>query len=80
MIAELQTYAEMSASYEALALAVQQDTCSLVLQDPIVTEVAPVSKYAGAEVHHQEYLARGGRFGKAQNPAKGCSDPIRCYG
>ena len=53
---------------------------SLVLQDPIVSEVAPVSKYAGAEVHHQEYLARGGRFGKAQNPAKGCSDPIRCYG
>lgn len=49
-------------------------------KDPIVSEVAPVSKYAGAEVHHQEYLARGGRFGKAQNPAKGCSDPIRCYG
>eukprot|EP00197_Chlamydomonas_leiostraca_P010506 CAMPEP_0202865264 /NCGR_PEP_ID=MMETSP1391-20130828/5494_1 /ASSEMBLY_ACC=CAM_ASM_000867 /TAXON_ID=1034604 /ORGANISM="Chlamydomonas leiostraca, Strain SAG 11-49" /LENGTH=314 /DNA_ID=CAMNT_0049545085 /DNA_START=114 /DNA_END=1058 /DNA_ORIENTATION=+ len=47
---------------------------------PIVTEVVSLSKYYTAEPYHQQYLARGGRFGKSQNPAKGCNDPIRCYG
>jgi len=47
---------------------------------PIVTEIAEVSKYTRAETYHQQYLAKGGRSGNAQNPAKGCSDPIRCYG
>lgn len=47
---------------------------------PIVTEVAEISKYSAAEPYHQQYLARGGRNGNAQNPAKLCTDPIRCYG
>jgi peptide-methionine (S)-S-oxide reductase len=46
----------------------------------IVTEIAEISKYTKAEAYHQQYLARGGRFGKAQSPKKGCTDPIRCYG
>lgn len=50
------------------------------LKSPIVTEIVAVSKYHTAEPYHQQYLARGGRFGRAQNPSKGCSDPIRCYG
>jgi peptide-methionine (S)-S-oxide reductase len=46
----------------------------------IVTELEAVKNYYKAEDYHQQYLARGGRFGRAQNPGKGCNDPIRCYG
>lgn len=46
----------------------------------IVTELEAVKNYHKAEDYHQQYLARGGRFGRAQNPGKGCNDPIRCYG
>lgn len=46
----------------------------------IVTEVAECKNFYEAEPYHQQYLARGGRFGKPQSAAKGCSDPIRCYG
>lgn len=46
----------------------------------IVTEVALVSLWNRAEEYHQGYLEKGGRFGKKQSAAKGCSDPIRCYG
>ncbi|KAG2447067.1 hypothetical protein HYH02_007818 [Chlamydomonas schloesseri] len=49
-------------------------------KDPIVTVVEPINNYHSAEPYHQQYLARGGRFGKPQNPSKGCNDPIRCYG
>ncbi|KAG2444334.1 hypothetical protein HXX76_001090 [Chlamydomonas incerta] len=48
--------------------------------NPIVTVVEPIDNYHSAEPYHQQYLARGGRFGKPQNTAKGCDDPIRCYG
>lgn len=47
---------------------------------PIVTELKQVEEYYPAEGYHQQYLARGGRNGNAQNPSKGCTDPIRCYG
>ena len=46
----------------------------------VVTEVAPAAVFWPAEAAHQSYLARGGRFGRPQSAAKGCSDPIRCYG
>lgn len=49
-------------------------------EDPIVTEMADVSGFTAAEDYHQQYLERGGRFGKAQSSKKGCDDPIRCYG
>eukprot|EP00200_Dunaliella_tertiolecta_P004956 CAMPEP_0202351266 /NCGR_PEP_ID=MMETSP1126-20121109/7984_1 /ASSEMBLY_ACC=CAM_ASM_000457 /TAXON_ID=3047 /ORGANISM="Dunaliella tertiolecta, Strain CCMP1320" /LENGTH=316 /DNA_ID=CAMNT_0048943357 /DNA_START=83 /DNA_END=1033 /DNA_ORIENTATION=- len=49
-------------------------------RDLIVTEIEPVSMYYTAEPYHQQYLAKGGRAGNAQSAAKGCQDPIRCYG
>jgi peptide-methionine (S)-S-oxide reductase len=46
----------------------------------IVTEVAPAKVFWPAEEYHQQYLAKGGRFGSPQSPGKGCTDPVRCYG
>jgi len=50
------------------------------LSIPIVTEILPAKKFYRAEEYHQQYLAKGGRGGNPQSPAKGCNDPIRCYG
>jgi len=47
---------------------------------PIRTEVEDLKNYHKAEDYHQQYLAKGGRFGNAQSPAKGVEEPIRCYG
>ncbi|TFJ86984.1 hypothetical protein NSK_001318 [Nannochloropsis salina CCMP1776] len=47
---------------------------------PIMTEIKPAKVFWPAEVSHQGYLWKGGRFGSAQSAAKGCTDPIRCYG
>lgn len=46
----------------------------------IVTEIDIVDKYNSAEEYHQQYLEKGGRFGRPQSAAKGCTDPVRCYG
>ncbi|GBG91999.1 hypothetical protein CBR_g54094 [Chara braunii] len=46
----------------------------------IVTEVLPARKFYAAEEYHQQYLSKGGRFGRKQSAAKGCTDPISCYG
>jgi peptide-methionine (S)-S-oxide reductase len=46
----------------------------------IVTEILPAKKFYRAEEYHQQYLEKGGRFGFKQSAAKGCNDPIRCYG
>jgi len=46
----------------------------------IVTEILPAKKFYKAEEYHQQYLAKGGRFGAKQSAEKGCNDPIRCYG
>ncbi|KAI8475726.1 MAG: peptide methionine sulfoxide reductase MsrA [Monoraphidium minutum] len=46
----------------------------------IWTELEPLKEYYPAEDYHQMYLAKGGRFGRPQDPGKGCNDPIRCYG
>ncbi|KAE9614794.1 hypothetical protein Lal_00036124 [Lupinus albus] len=46
----------------------------------IVTEILPAKKFYRAEEYHQQYLEKGGRFGFRQSAAKGCNDPIRCYG
>ncbi|KAJ6748261.1 PEPTIDE METHIONINE SULFOXIDE REDUCTASE A4 CHLOROPLASTIC [Salix purpurea] len=46
----------------------------------IVTEILPAKKFYRAEEYHQQYLAKGGRFGFKQSTEKGCNDPIRCYG
>lgn len=46
----------------------------------IATELLPAKTFWLAESYHQQYLAKGGRFGMPQSAAKGCNDPIRCYG
>ena len=46
----------------------------------VVTELRPAEVYWPAEEYHQQYLAKGGRAGNPQSPAKGCTDTIRCYG
>mmetsp|Transcript_24039 Transcript_24039/g.62183 ORF Transcript_24039/g.62183 Transcript_24039/m.62183 type:complete len:240 (-) Transcript_24039:233-952(-) len=46
----------------------------------VVSEIAPAGDYWIAEDYHQQYLSKGGRFGAGQSAAKGCTDPIRCYG
>lgn len=51
-----------------------------LLKRKIVTEILPVKKFFQAEEYHQQYLAKGGRFGSKQSTEKGCNDPIRCYG
>ncbi|XP_054797963.1 peptide methionine sulfoxide reductase A1-like isoform X2 [Prosopis cineraria] len=50
------------------------------LSRKIVTEILPAKKFYRAEEYHQQYLEKGGRFGCKQSAAKGCNDPIRCYG
>ncbi|KAJ4706519.1 Peptide methionine sulfoxide reductase [Melia azedarach] len=51
-----------------------------LLNRKIVTEILPAKKFFRAEEYHQQYLAKGGRFGFKQSAEKGCNDPIRCYG
>ncbi|KMT11855.1 hypothetical protein BVRB_5g105510 [Beta vulgaris subsp. vulgaris] len=51
-----------------------------LLNRKIVTEILPAKKFYRAEEYHQQYLAKGGRFGFRQSVEKGCNDPIRCYG
>ena len=49
-------------------------------QGTVVTELEEVKNFTPAEDSHQQYLEKGGRFEKPQSAAKGCNDPIRCYG
>lgn len=58
----------------------EQNFSSMLVQGTVVTEVEPIKNFSEAEEYHQQYLARGGRFGQPQSPAKGCTDPVRCYG
>ncbi|KAL2540014.1 Peptide methionine sulfoxide reductase A4 [Abeliophyllum distichum] len=51
-----------------------------LLNRKIVTEILPAKKFYRAEEYHQQYLAKGGRFGFRQSAEKGCNDSIRCYG
>uniref|UniRef100_A0A803LUC3 peptide-methionine (S)-S-oxide reductase n=1 Tax=Chenopodium quinoa TaxID=63459 RepID=A0A803LUC3_CHEQI len=57
-----------------------RDRQQKILNRNIVTEILPAKKFYRAEEYHQQYLAKGGRFGFKQSTEKGCNDPIRCYG
>ena len=46
----------------------------------IVSEVEEIRNFNRAEEYHQQFLERGGRFGKPQSASKNCTDPVRCYG
>ena len=47
---------------------------------PIATELEPAMPFWPAEKYHQQYLAKGGRFGTPQDASKGATEKIRCYG
>jgi peptide-methionine (S)-S-oxide reductase len=47
---------------------------------PIATELKAAMPFWPAEKYHQQYLAKGGRFGLGQDASKGSTAPIRCYG
>ncbi|EFJ05664.1 hypothetical protein SELMODRAFT_187336 [Selaginella moellendorffii] len=64
---------------ESAAIA-SKESLQKSLDSPIVTEILAAKKFYRAEAFHQQYLAKGGRFGFRQSAAKGCTDPIRCYG
>ncbi|XP_047941837.1 peptide methionine sulfoxide reductase A1-like [Salvia hispanica] len=57
-----------------------RDRQQKLLNRKIVSEILPAKKFYRAEEYHQQYLAKGGRFGFRQSSEKGCNDPIRCYG
>ena len=46
----------------------------------IATELKQATVFWPAEKYHQQYLAKGGRFGQPQSAEKGATDTIRCYG
>mmetsp|Transcript_27413 Transcript_27413/g.82275 ORF Transcript_27413/g.82275 Transcript_27413/m.82275 type:complete len:247 (-) Transcript_27413:28-768(-) len=47
----------------------------------VTTEVEPMrGHFWPAEEYHQQYLEKGGRFGRPQSAAKGETETIRCYG
>ncbi len=57
-----------------------QGTFRKVRGRSVVAELEPAGDYYVAEKYHQQYLARGGRFGMAQSAEKNDTSTIRCYG
>jgi len=74
---------QKAAAEEAVAKvneALAAGTFRRVAGKAVVSEIQPAGPYFLAEAYHQQYLSRGGRMGSSQSAAKGCTDPIRCYG
>jgi Peptide methionine sulfoxide reductase len=59
-----------------------QDEKAKELGAELAIELEPVKNWNIAEDYHQQYLSRGGvdHSLRPQSAAKGCTDPIRCYG
>ena len=74
----------MSACVQAIAKANEQLQNGSFRQvrggKKVVSELLPATDFYIAEDYHQQYLEKGGRFGRPQNASKGASEPIRCYG
>ena len=70
----------IEAAVEAVDAKLASNVFRRVLGTRVVSDVRPAQPYFLAEAYHQQYLARGGRFGAPQSTAKGCKDTIRCYG
>lgn len=47
---------------------------------PIASELKAATPFWPAEKYHQQYLEKGGRFGRSQSAEKGSKETIRCYG
>ncbi len=73
-------YTHTDAQLEAARKALAEAGARLPAGKRIESDCEPLRVYYLAEAYHQEYLARGGRAGNAQSPAKSCTDPVRCYG
>ena len=58
----------------------QSNAFRRVMGSKVVSELKPASDYYVAEDYHQQYLEKGGNFGRPQSAEKGASDKIRCYG
>lgn len=62
------------------AMAQQQARYKSTTGRPLATECKQATAFWPAEGYHQQYLAKGGRFGEPQSAEKNCQDEIRCYG
>ncbi len=58
----------------------QSNAFRRVIGSKVVSELQPASDYYIAEDYHQQYLQKGGNYGRAQSAEKGATDKIRCYG
>ena len=67
-------------AFEQVNKQLSEGTFRRVAGKKVVTELEEAGMYYTAEPYHQQYLARGGRFGFSQSAQKGATDKIRCYG
>jgi peptide-methionine (S)-S-oxide reductase len=68
-----------TAEQEAVAQSSLAARRELLAPATVHTQVAPAELFYVAEPRHQRYLERGMK-GTPQSAAKGCTDPIACYG
>jgi peptide-methionine (S)-S-oxide reductase len=67
-------------AFEEVNKQLAEGTFRKVAGGQVVTELEEAGLYYMAEPYHQQYLAKGGRFGLAQSAQKGATEKIRCYG
>ena len=73
-------YTHTDEQYEVAKALIAAEQAKLPKGKMIHTEVKKAVIFWPAEEYHQQYLQKGGRFGDSQSAAKGCRDPVRCYG